>query len=112
MSTLWFVEWSSSWWLSWTIVFLGYCNRHRIGHSIMETALKTTKRMTVNHNEIGYGTKKEVELRACSIYAVEEMRDLIQKLTRKQVLSVELDIWLWAYGISNPSLQISLIVEL
>lgn len=35
--------------------------------------------------EIGSGTEEEVELRACSIYAVEKMRDLIQKRTGKQV---------------------------
>ncbi|GJS70064.1 queuosine salvage protein-like protein, partial [Tanacetum coccineum] len=58
-----------------------------------------------SNKEIGSGTEEEVELRACSIYAVEQMRDLIQKRTGKQVLSVELDLWLWAYGISNPSLQ-------
>ncbi|XP_076945251.1 uncharacterized protein LOC143616256 [Bidens hawaiensis] len=57
------------------------------------------------NKEIGSGTEEEVELRACSIYAVEKMRDLIQKRTGKQVLSVELDLWLWAYGVSNPSLQ-------
>ena len=34
---------------------------------------------------IGSGTEEEVELRACSIYAVEKMRDLIQKRTGKQV---------------------------
>nr|GEV17042.1 ATPase 9, plasma membrane-type-like [Tanacetum cinerariifolium] len=33
------------------------------------------------------------------------MRDLIQKRTRKHVFSVELDLWLWPYGISDPSLQ-------
>ncbi|KAK1433138.1 hypothetical protein QVD17_10044 [Tagetes erecta] len=58
-----------------------------------------------SNKEIGSGTEEEVELRACSIYAVEKMRDLIQKRTGKQVLSVELDLWLWAHGISNPSLQ-------
>lgn len=57
------------------------------------------------NKEIGSGTEEEVELRACSIYAVEKMRDLIVKRTGKQVLSVELDLWLWAYGVSNPSLQ-------
>nr|GEU37922.1 retrovirus-related Pol polyprotein from transposon TNT 1-94 [Tanacetum cinerariifolium] len=58
-----------------------------------------------SNKEIGSGIEKEVELRACSISAVEQMRDLIQKRTGKQVLSLELDLWLWAYDISNPSLQ-------
>ncbi|GJV12667.1 probable protein phosphatase 2C 60 [Tanacetum coccineum] len=40
--------------------------------------------MKVNHNEIGSGAEMEVQLRGCSIYAVEEIRDLIQKRTRKQ----------------------------
>ncbi|KAI3972726.1 hypothetical protein MKX01_019384 [Papaver californicum] len=57
------------------------------------------------NNEIGSGTEEEVELRACSIYAVEKMRELIKIKSGKQVLSVELDLWLWAYGIQFPSLQ-------
>nr|GEY88561.1 queuosine salvage protein-like [Tanacetum cinerariifolium] len=40
--------------------------------------------MKVNYNEIGSAAEMEVQLRCCSIYAVEEMRDLIQKRTRKQ----------------------------
>lgn len=54
--------------------------------------------------EIVSGTEEEVELRACSIYAVEKMRDLIKLKSGKQVLSVELDLWLWSYGIQYPSL--------
>ncbi|PIA44134.1 hypothetical protein AQUCO_01700035v1 [Aquilegia coerulea] len=57
------------------------------------------------NNEIGSGTEEEVELRACSIYAVEKMRDLITIKSGKQVLSVELDLWLWSFGIQSPSLQ-------
>ncbi|KAI3871302.1 hypothetical protein MKW92_044251 [Papaver armeniacum] len=57
------------------------------------------------NNEIGSGTEEEVELRACSIYAVEKMRELIKIKSGKQVLSVELDLWLWSYGIQCPSLQ-------
>ncbi|KAF5176972.1 Queuosine salvage protein [Thalictrum thalictroides] len=57
------------------------------------------------NNEIGSGTEEEVELRACSIYAVEKMRDLISVKSGKQVLSVELDLWLWSFGIQSPSLQ-------
>ncbi|KAM7520407.1 hypothetical protein LguiB_019369 [Lonicera macranthoides] len=56
-------------------------------------------------NEIGSGSEEEVELRACSIYAVEKMRELIRKKSGKQVLSVELDLWLWSVGIQCPSLQ-------
>lgn len=55
-------------------------------------------------SEIGSGTEEEIELRACSIHAVEKMRDLIRLKSGKQVLSVELDLWLWSYGIQLPSL--------
>ncbi|GJR50096.1 probable protein phosphatase 2C 60 [Tanacetum coccineum] len=51
--------------------------------------VQTTKRMKVNHNEIGSGAEMEVQLRGCSIYAIEEMRDLIQKRTRKQANHAE-----------------------
>lgn len=57
------------------------------------------------NSEIGSGSEEEVELRACSVYAVEKIRDLIRKKTGKQVLSVELDLWLWSFGIQTPSLQ-------
>ncbi|KAK6923135.1 Queuosine salvage protein family [Dillenia turbinata] len=58
-----------------------------------------------NDNEIGSGSEEEVELRVCSIYAVEKMRELIKIKTGKQALSVELDLWLWSYGIQCHSLQ-------
>lgn len=38
-----------------------------------------------NQNEIGSGTEEEIELRACSVYAVEKMRELISKKSGKQV---------------------------
>lgn len=56
------------------------------------------------NSEIGPGSEEEVELRACSIYAVEKMRELISMKSGKQVLSVELDLWLWSFGIQCPSL--------
>ncbi|XP_054824011.1 uncharacterized protein LOC129322005 isoform X3 [Prosopis cineraria] len=55
--------------------------------------------------EINPGTEEEVELRACSVHAVEKMRELISVKSGRQVLSVELDLWLWASGIQCPSLQ-------
>ncbi|KAK3020805.1 hypothetical protein RJ639_047677 [Escallonia herrerae] len=55
--------------------------------------------------ELGSGSEEEVELRACSIYAVEKMRELICKKSGKQVLSVELDLWLWSLGVQCPSLH-------
>lgn len=38
-----------------------------------------------NRSEIGSGSEEEVELRACSVYAVEKMRELISKKSGKQV---------------------------
>ncbi|XP_075514859.1 uncharacterized protein LOC142549672 [Primulina tabacum] len=55
--------------------------------------------------EIYSGSQEEVELRACSIHAVEEIRESIHRKSGKQVLSVELDLWLWAFGIQCSSLQ-------
>ncbi|CAA0841042.1 Unknown protein [Striga hermonthica] len=57
------------------------------------------------NKEIGSGSEEEVELRACTVHAVEEIRELIHKKSGKQVLSVELDLWLWAFGIQCSSLQ-------
>ncbi|CAL5366757.1 unnamed protein product [Camellia sinensis] len=48
---------------------------------------------------IGSGSEEEVELQACSIYAVGKMRELIWKKSGKQVLSVDLDLWLWSIGV-------------
>ncbi|XP_073122323.1 uncharacterized protein [Henckelia pumila] len=55
--------------------------------------------------EIHSGSEEEVELRACLVHAVEEIRESIHRKSRKQVLSVELDLWLWAFGIQCFSLQ-------
>ncbi|KAL6993836.1 hypothetical protein U1Q18_011949 [Sarracenia purpurea var. burkii] len=57
------------------------------------------------NGEIGPGSEEEVELRACSVYAVEKMRELIRKKSGKQVLSVELDLWLWSIGVQCTCLQ-------
>uniref|UniRef100_A0A5B7BUE8 Queuosine 5'-phosphate N-glycosylase/hydrolase n=1 Tax=Davidia involucrata TaxID=16924 RepID=A0A5B7BUE8_DAVIN len=57
------------------------------------------------NSEISSGSEEEVELRACSVYAVEKMRELISKKSGKQVLSVDLDLWLWSFGIQCPFLQ-------
>ncbi|KAM3756976.1 hypothetical protein ACB098_02G153500 [Castanea mollissima] len=56
------------------------------------------------NSEIGPGSEEEVELRACSVHAVEKMRELISMKSGKQVLSVELDLWLWASGVQCSSL--------
>ncbi|CAL8164718.1 unnamed protein product [Prunus armeniaca] len=57
------------------------------------------------NSQIDAGSEEEVELRACSIYAVEKMKELISMKSGKQVLSIELDLWLWSFGIQCPSLQ-------
>ncbi|KAM0937770.1 putative queuosine salvage protein family [Dioscorea sansibarensis] len=56
-------------------------------------------------DEISPGSEQEVEIRACSIVAVERMRELLERKFGKQVLSVEIDLWLWATGVQNPSLK-------
>ncbi|KAL9229829.1 hypothetical protein vseg_005255 [Gypsophila vaccaria] len=57
-----------------------------------------------SNKEIGSGTEEEVELRACTIHAVEKLRDLFRLKSGKQVLSLELDLWLWSYGVQLASL--------
>ncbi|XP_011099359.1 UPF0553 protein isoform X2 [Sesamum indicum] len=61
--------------------------------------------MIESNREISSGSEEEVELRACSVHAVEEIRELIRRKSGKQVLSVELDLWLWAFGVQCASLQ-------
>jgi len=39
------------------------------------------------NNEIVSGTEEEVELRACSVYAVEKMRELMSRKLGKQVIT-------------------------
>ncbi|XP_020518173.1 UPF0553 protein isoform X2 [Amborella trichopoda] len=61
---------------------------------------------TIDANmEISAGSEEEVEIRACTIYAVENIKDLLSKKVGKQVLSVELDLWLWSVGVSCQSLR-------
>ncbi|KAB2617740.1 hypothetical protein D8674_013609 [Pyrus ussuriensis x Pyrus communis] len=57
------------------------------------------------NSQIVAGSEEEVELRACSIYAVEKMKELISMKSGQQVLSIELDLWLWSFGIQCPALQ-------
>lgn len=41
-------------------------------------------------DQIGSGSEEEVEIRACTIYAVEKMKDLIKKKTGKQVNCIQI----------------------
>lgn len=45
----------------------------------------TLASMIEKKSEIGSGSEEEVELRACSIYAVEKMKDLISKKLGRKV---------------------------
>ncbi|GLJ12920.1 hypothetical protein SUGI_0200560 [Cryptomeria japonica] len=56
------------------------------------------------NKELASGTEEEVEIRACTIYAVEKMRELIGVKAGKKVLSVQLDLWLWSCGVKLSSL--------
>ncbi|KAK3125555.1 hypothetical protein QOZ80_7BG0606500 [Eleusine coracana subsp. coracana] len=58
-----------------------------------------------SNREIVPGSEEEVEIRACSIYAVEKMRDLISKKFGKQLLSIDIDLWLWSCGVQNMALS-------
>ncbi|KAH7528630.1 hypothetical protein FEM48_Zijuj05G0092500 [Ziziphus jujuba var. spinosa] len=62
-------------------------------------------KLIVANNEIDSGSEEEVKLWTCSIYAVVRMKELINKKSGKQVLRVELDFWLWSFGIQFPPLQ-------
>ncbi|KAM7262625.1 hypothetical protein ACFE04_000308 [Oxalis oulophora] len=85
--------------------------------------------------EIVPGSEEEVELRACTVHAVEKMKELLSEKsgkerqgsfndwnicsvtcirfqtltldakTRVTVLSVELDLWLWSVGVQGPSIE-------
>ncbi|CAA6662979.1 unnamed protein product [Spirodela intermedia] len=48
--------------------------------------------------EILSGSEEEVELRACTIHAVELMREQMKLQFGKQVLSIDIDLWLWSWG--------------
>ena len=43
-------------------------------------------RIVESNSEIGSGTEEEVELQACSIHAVEKIRELILQKSGKQVI--------------------------
>lgn len=75
---------------------------HQLG--ILRYSSNLSKTIEAN-DEIPSGSEEEVELRACSVYAVEKMRELLRVKYGKQVLSVDLDLWLWSFGIQCSSLQ-------
>eukprot|EP00250_Pteridium_aquilinum_P008675 c18122_g2_i1 orf=404-1345(+) len=54
-------------------------------------------------NELPPGTEEEVEIRACTITAVEKLGELLSAKVGRQILTVQLDWWLWSTGISFQS---------
>ncbi|KAJ7558350.1 hypothetical protein O6H91_04G034900 [Diphasiastrum complanatum] len=52
-----------------------------------------------SYQEIAAGTEEEVEIRACTIAAVERLREQFVSRTGKEVLSVQIDWWLWSSGL-------------
>eukprot|EP00249_Psilotum_nudum_P003992 c17513_g1_i2 orf=190-1242(+) len=54
--------------------------------------------------ELPSGSEEEVEIRACAIIAVEKLRELLRYKFGKEILSVQLDWWLWSSG--KPSDEI------
>lgn len=71
---------------------------------VLRYSVSLAEKIKANY-EIGSGSEEEVELRACSIHAVEKMRELMRKKSGKMVLGAELDLWLWSVGVQCPSLQ-------
>lgn len=71
---------------------------------VLRYDVSLSKKIEAN-SEIVSGSEEEVELRACSVHAVEKMRELIKKKKGEKVLSVDLDLWLWSVGVQCPSLQ-------
>lgn len=51
--------------------------------------------------ELPSGSEEEVELRACTITAVERLRENLAAKTGKEVLSVQVDWWLWSIGLPS-----------
>lgn len=54
-------------------------------------------------NELLPGTEEEVEIRACTITAVEKLGELLSVKIGRPILTVQLDWWLWSTGISLQS---------
>ncbi|GAQ87970.1 hypothetical protein KFL_003900100 [Klebsormidium nitens] len=53
--------------------------------------------------EIEPGSAEEVEIRAATILAVERLRESVAKQIKQEVLSLQIDWWLWQYGEDNRS---------
>ncbi|KAL3675705.1 hypothetical protein R1sor_025653 [Riccia sorocarpa] len=50
------------------------------------------------------GSEEEVEIRACTITAVESLKEKLSKKCGQDVTSVQVDWWLWSSGIQNLEL--------
>lgn len=53
--------------------------------------------------ELPSGTEEEVEIRACTITAVDKLGELLSAKIGRQIPTVQLDWWLWSTGISLQS---------
>ncbi|EFJ11753.1 hypothetical protein SELMODRAFT_446845 [Selaginella moellendorffii] len=63
-------------------------------------------RIVDNLEELSSGTEEEIEIRACTIAAVEMLREKLRSKAGKEVLSVQVDWWLWSSGIgANKNLR-------
>ena len=51
-----------------------------------------------NKEELPAGSAEEAEIRACSIRAVELLRDLLSAMSNIKLHSIQLDWWLWEEG--------------
>ncbi|KAH7296371.1 hypothetical protein KP509_26G021400 [Ceratopteris richardii] len=53
-----------------------------------------------NLNEVLAGSEEEIEIRACTITAVEKLGELLSIKLGKEISMIQLDWWLWSTGIS------------
>ncbi|BBN12232.1 hypothetical protein MPTK1_5g18340 [Marchantia polymorpha subsp. ruderalis] len=54
-----------------------------------------------SQENIAPGSEEEVEIRACTITAVELLREALSNRTGEEVTSVQVDWWLWSSGIQS-----------
>lgn len=54
--------------------------------------------------EVLPGTEEEVEIRAACVVATDELRTLLEQKTQEQIISIQLDWWLWSQGAALENL--------
>ncbi|XP_024401979.1 uncharacterized protein [Physcomitrium patens] len=65
------------------------------------TCSQALVKMVDSLQELPSGSEEEVELRACTITAVERLREYLAARTGTEVLSVQVDWWLWSSGLPS-----------